>query len=467
MRAVTARRPEQAAERLADLAVRLGPCCAEAVDVLEVAARLEAEGVNDTLAVERYGHRDVFALAERLYHDSMREPGPGPAPQPVWRSTGRHHLLRGVLFGLPGLLYAAVGHTATGPRATALITASLLVAWALSEGLSFLGYVRLGALDRPGAERMLRRCLGLALLVLIPAIWGAATALGLGPGPTAFAAGQATYLLAATVVLVTGGERALFAALLPGAAVGVLQLVEVPVTGRAGAIWNELVWGGVAATVAATLLLAIVRTRRSRRAKGPWLRGTELLRSLPHAAFGLCAGGLLTFGTAVAVAGTSGTGTVMALPLSLSMGAAEWLLFRYRRRSAELLQHASSLREFARRSRRTLLGLLALYLTLLTAIADGVAWAGRATGTFVATPVPFWTSVVLGGALFTALALRSCGITAPVLACCALTLIGEAAVLVAVPRTTPDAVQLTGCAVLFVVLLGCALRQLGRATRHR
>ena len=106
MRAVTARRPEQAAERLADLAVRLGPCCAEAVDVLEVAARLEAEGVNDTLAVERYGHRDVFALAERLYHGSVPRTRPRPGTAAAWRSTGRHHLLRGVLFGLPGLLYA-------------------------------------------------------------------------------------------------------------------------------------------------------------------------------------------------------------------------------------------------------------------------------------------------------------------------------------------------------------------------
>jgi hypothetical protein len=351
----------------------------------------------------------------------------------------------------------------------ALIAFSLLVAWSASEALSFLGYIRLGARDRAGAERTLRRGLITGLLALVPGICLAGHLLGLAVGTTAFAAGQAVYLLAATVVLVTGGERALFAALMPGAAAGVVQLL----TTRAGAIWNGpawdgAIWGGVAATVAATALLAIVRTGRSKHAQGPWLRVGDLVRALPHAAFGLCAGGLLTVGTAAAMAGAGATdSTVMALPLSMSMGAAEWLLFRYRRRCSDLLSRVVTLRSFTRRARISLLLVVALYLTLLTTIADAVAWAGRATHTFDVAVRPFWTSVLLGGALFTALALRSCGITAPVLTACGLTVAAEAAVLVAIPSLPPDTVQLVACGLLFAVLLLRAHVSLGCATRHR
>ncbi|WP_260461869.1 hypothetical protein [Streptomyces lateritius] len=55
--------------------------CARAVDPLEIAAGLEAEGFTDRTAA-RFRHRDVFALAEELYARVPRgaEPGPPPAP---------------------------------------------------------------------------------------------------------------------------------------------------------------------------------------------------------------------------------------------------------------------------------------------------------------------------------------------------------------------------------------------------
>lgn len=55
--------------------------CARAVDPLEIAAGLEAEGFTDRTAA-RFRHRDVFSLAEELYARAPRggEPAPPPAP---------------------------------------------------------------------------------------------------------------------------------------------------------------------------------------------------------------------------------------------------------------------------------------------------------------------------------------------------------------------------------------------------
>jgi hypothetical protein len=162
---------------------------------------------------------------------------------------------------------------------------------------------------------------------------------------------------------------------------------------------------------------------------------------------------------------------VTALPLSLSMGVAEWLLYRYRHRTAELARGSAGLTGFSWRARRALLGSVAGYLSVLAAIADLVSWSGQATGAFTVTPGLFWTAVALGGALFVALALRCCGVTGVVLAACSLAFCGELAAVVAAPllgrRPDAELVQLVACAGLFAVLLPYAVVVLGRATRHR
>ncbi len=111
------------------------------------------------------------------------------------------------------------------------------------------------------------------------------------------------------------------------------------------------------------------------------------------------------------------------------------------------------------------------YLVVLALIADVLAWVGHATGGFAVTPRLFWTAVALGGALFVALGLRSCGVTRVVLASCAATLLGEAAFWWGSDwRGQPVdvvSVQLVACAALFAVLLTYAVVVLGRATRHR
>jgi hypothetical protein len=458
-------------EQLAALLDRTEALSAGAVDTFEIAAGLEAEGINDAAAVAMYGKPDVFALAEELYRRVPRRASVVEAAPNPWRSRAVHHLLRGVLLGLPGLCYVAASRSLAAPGAVAAIVLSLLLSWGASEALSYLGYVRLGRGDKTGAARVLLGGLGVALAVVLPATVFAGWAFGAGPVGVAFAVGQAGYLLAATVVLVSGAERWLLAALVPSVAGSGYYLVA-----GAAAPLPPTVWAAGATTALATLGVAVALTAR----RGPAGRGVsrrDLLAAVPHAAFGLLAGGLLTFTTVAALIGPAGgrgpglAGAVVTLPLSLSMGVAELLLFRYRRHTYTLLLGSVRLARFAGRARLALAGVVVGYLAVLALIADALAWVGHVTGGFTVTPPLFWTAVALGGALFVALALRSCGVTGPVLGACAATLAAEAALWWGGPAlgrpVDIETVQLVACAVLFGVLLAYAAVVLGRATRHR
>lgn len=63
------------ADPVMSLAVRMRPTCRRAIDVDEVAAVLEASGINDGVATREYGHTSVFALAAAvLEHTPPRDP---------------------------------------------------------------------------------------------------------------------------------------------------------------------------------------------------------------------------------------------------------------------------------------------------------------------------------------------------------------------------------------------------------
>jgi hypothetical protein len=466
------------AQNLAALAEQMHPRCASAVDSLEIAAQLEADGINDSVAAARYGHRDVFTLAERLFRRSTLDPGDPPEVAEVWRSNAAHHVLRGALFGLPGLLYLVASHDVTGgPATTGTIVLSLLTAWAASEALSYLGYLRIGRGDRPGTVRILRRGMLAVLAVLLPLIGTAAWALHIGLAPAAFALAQAVYLVAATVVLVTGGEWWLLIALTPGVTAATAYLTRGAIGGTGpGELTGPVpawVWAASASAVAATAILALVRTYGGRHAKGRTATRRDLSGAVPHAIFGLVVGALLTFGTITAILGVApaaGSTTLIALPLSLSMGIAEYLLFAYRRRAHGLLQRTRSLRAFRIRSRLYLLAATGTYLVLLAAIAGLLGGIAVRMG-FDVNPRLFFSALALGGALFAALALRSCGITVPVIAVAVTALAAQGSVLVAASwfgyPVTADLAQLAASAVLAITLLIHACRALGRATRHR
>ncbi|MFB7510571.1 hypothetical protein, partial [Streptomyces broussonetiae] len=299
-------RTREAVSRLAaDLADRVGP----AVHPYEVAALLEAEGLTADQIKEGYGHPDLFSLAAALYDQVPRTfPEPARAADP-WRPDHLRCLLRGVLFALPGLAYlitAPLWHP--GRHAAAPIVAGL-VSWAWGQALGHRAYVRMATGRREAARTLLAGApLGAAL-----ATAGAVPFAGGGPA-LLMAAAQSLYLAAAGVLLVLARERQLLAALTP------------LVAGAALLPW----WEPGPALRTALPLLALLATLAvtAHALRGAFAAtaadGTppRLSASLPYGLFGLAAGVL------VLLEGRQEPYAVIVL--TVSMGPAEWLLYRYR-----------------------------------------------------------------------------------------------------------------------------------------
>lgn len=226
-----------AADPMDELARRLDVFIAAAVHPDEIAAILESDGMTDEYIRLTYGRHDSFALAEELYARVPRSfPEPEGAPDPLKVSLTAC-LLRGVIFALPGLAYLLGAPLLEGPQdrlglpaGTLTLLAGALIGWVWDQTLSHRAYSWLGLGDRAAAGR--------TLLAGAPAgaLLGTAAALAVPGGPPfsyAFAAGQALYVGAATVLLVLGRERMLIAALAPMAAGAVLSLfVDLPVPVR-------------------------------------------------------------------------------------------------------------------------------------------------------------------------------------------------------------------------------------------
>jgi hypothetical protein len=447
------------AHELADLLKRLRPVAATAVDPLEIAATLEADGINDAIA-QRLGHPDVFSLAAYLFTKVGRAPVPAPVAGDPWRSRASHHLFRGALFGLPGLCYVAAAHALSGTRALAVVVLSLLLAWTASEFLAYVGYHWIGRRDRKNAARILQLGFAAAVAVIVPVVLLTGWLIGAGSVGTGFAVGQAFYLLAATLALTMGAEKWLLGALLPliaGSAHALLASAEP----------GAELWRTAAVSVALTTLVALIVTTTRRSSTGTLLSRTMIRTGLGQAAFGLLAGALLTFATLWAVAGPGGGAaviTVVALPLSLTMGIAELMLYRYRRYGFRQLNRSVDLAAFARGARQMFALSVAGYLGVLALSAFGLSLLLSYTGTGSMSVWALATAVVLGGALFAGLVLRSFGDVRVMLLACAAALVAEAVLSAAGLGVEP--VQLGVCAVLCAGLVGRGLAVLGRASVH-
>jgi hypothetical protein len=460
-----------------------------AVDTLEIVAGLEADGLNDEGAA-RYGYPDVFALAEDLSERTRRRPPPTPPAANPWRAQVWRHLLRGLLFGLPGLCYAIATPVLTRSGTGYLLILSLLLSWSASQGVAYLAYLRIGLGDPAAGARALRSGLVAGVLVITPVIVVAGAVLDVGPKSTSLAVGQCWYLLAATAALVGGAEPWLLAALLPGAGASVLQLAV-------GGPVHPAVWFAWTVTIAATAAIAVVHTRAERRPARTarrWWRSAarDVAAALPYALFGLLAGGLLTFGTVstlMKLSQPSRATTVAVLALSLSMGPAEWILFSYRRRVHGLLVTRTRMTAFAWSARGVLMTVVALYAAALVALVVVIVAAAAAIGgpggggsrdagwpagvltdtaAAPATPWVVGANLGLGCAFFVALLLQSCGRIRPVVVACAGVLAAEAvAAVVMGPGPAQLTTQFAASAGLCTVLLIYALVVLGRATSFR
>ncbi|MFG2616860.1 hypothetical protein ACGFXC_04495 [Streptomyces sp. NPDC048507] len=413
----------------AEMADRVGP----SVHPYEVAALLEADGLSADTIRRSYGHPDIFSLAAALYERVPRvfpEPPRGVDP---WRPDHLRCLLRGVLFALPALAYlltAPLWHP--GEHAAGIVAAGV-VSWAWGQALGHRAYLWMVMGRREAARTLLRGApLGAVLATAAAAVTTP------GPAMLGVAAAQSLYLAAAGVLLVLGRELALLAALSPlvaGAAVLPWWSPGAPL--RAG-----LVFLALAATVAVA-----GRTLRGEYA-GPAAAGEgagpRFARSLPYGLFGLAAALL------VLLAGRREPYAVIVL--TVSMGPAEWLLYRFRGLSAGALSRSATPGVFRLRSSGVLaLCLLGYALPLLPAAL--LTGAGPAT-------LP-----LLAATLWTALLLQAFGVAwTPALICLAAAGTAGAVTLLA-PHPGPSVLPLC-CAAAALCLVAATLRLLGRPAPH-
>ena len=465
------------------LCVQFAPVCESAVDPLEICCALEFEGWSDKAVRDRYGIPDVFMLAEEMFRRVPRRPAePGRLADP-WRLATVRPALHGLLYGLPTVCFPAAAGLLTGPGVVAVLVIVSLASWAISQSLAYLGYLRLGRADPVQAARLLRAGLAAGLAGVLLVLAAAGLVFPVRIAAVLFAAGLGAYMLGATVLIVLGAERLLLGAMAPGVLGGAGFLLA----GRPAALAHPA-WAALAATPLLALALAAVRATGATGVTGPGRgrhagpRGTpagqprtgrtggrlvtaaELRGALPSAGFGLVAAGLLAFPVAARMPGHASAGLLVSLPLAMSMGAAEWLLIWFRRRTQRLLRSTRELRRFATGTRLTLLAALLLYLAVtavLTAAVAAVAATARLAHPDVTVLPQVAAYLAVGGAMFTALLLQAFGSRVVPLACCAVALAAEA-----ICRGGGVAAQLVACTQLLLGLTGYAAVVLGRAVRH-
>ncbi|MFD9907048.1 hypothetical protein [Streptomyces sp. NPDC059063] len=421
-------RPDDPVDRLA---AQLADDIGAAVHPYEVAAVLESQGMTGDRIQEAYGHPDLFSLADALHERVPRShPEPDLPTEDPWKPDHLRCALRGLLFALPGTAYLLSDGIWRGTAGLHGLIAAALVSWAWSQALSHRAYVRLAA-GRHEAGR--------ALLCGAPVGVGCASAAGLavaGPSPAAvFAVGQSCYLAAASALLVLGHERLLATALLPIAAgAATLPWWQPPTALRTALPALTVLLTTAAATVA---LRTALRTPPT---PGP---APHLVRSLPYGLFGLAAGTLAT------TAGQRDPYAVVVL--TLSMGPAEWLLYRYRGLATAALRASATPTGFRLRSAGALGACGTAYLASLAPAAPLLD----------TTPAELLT---LGAVLWTALLLQAFGVAWPSAAACL-----AAATATLLPRLSPlpeAMAQPAACTTAALALCGTAVHHLGRPTAH-
>ncbi|MEV0381984.1 hypothetical protein [Nonomuraea sp. NPDC050643] len=239
-----------------DLIRPLGSGIFRAVEPLQVAAILESQGLNDKIAREKYGHDDVFSLAEAAYShiSTMTTPRP-PSGTVLRRARPLAQMLHGLLYGLPAaLLPAASGLVGTQWLMPGLVLTTG-IGWVLGSVAAQTAYSLAGRGFPRTAGRALRT--GLVLGVLAAMVMASVIAI-VRSGPVALVAlcvMQMAFQIASGILLFYRRETWLGAMMMPAVVAGIAYIAI-------GESWVGLlaVCIGVvciAGTVGAALLLTL------------------------------------------------------------------------------------------------------------------------------------------------------------------------------------------------------------------
>jgi hypothetical protein len=384
--------PGQRHQQASDLVER--PGSAPPVDAYEVAAALEASGISDRTAMERYGRPDVFALGADLLPSLRMQAVSHTRVVRAARVAVVPTLQRGLVFVLPALLTGSAMGGRTAQLDVVLLLAAVAYGWAASQGVAYAGYALTSAGSLPEARRLMR---DLAVLALIPALVGAGLVWWQLPAAgyvLAVAVSQIAYVLGSTIGVVLRRPGVMLVALLPGLLVALPDMLFS---------WppRPVVLAGISVSVVATVTAALWMCRGGRMPGRP-VRRAILSDSRLYAAYGACLALLLTLGLVDGlVAPTPGLGLTLT-PLVGGVVVAEWQLERYRSRSGLILQTTTSAVAFAQLIRGALLKCAAGYLLVLVTLTFALALTSDLTTIVV---LRFAATILLGWAFLAALLL--------------------------------------------------------------
>ncbi|GAA4060993.1 hypothetical protein [Nonomuraea soli] len=366
-----------------ELADQLRPKLVHAVEPLQVAAALESEGLNDKIARDRYGHTDVFSLAEEVYARLAREARPPVEPAPR-RPRMLAQLSHGLLYGMPGALL---------PATSALVGAQwLMPGLVLTTGAGWIlgGCMARMVYGKPDSAWT---------VVVYGLVAGAVAALAIGllvQGPPALLAlcvVQITFQLCSGMLLIHHQEALLAVLMGPGVVAGVTYLViGTPFAAIVAVVVGTLCIAGVTGA-------ALVLTSRQR---APLAVPRGLLLGLVHslltALFLLQAEARYVVGRPdIAIAGAG---------LVLGMGVLEFRAHCFETDVRSVIRQVCYPAEFTRHGHRLLLAGLGICLAVLTVLSAPplLLVSITAEGAVMAL-----AHVVLGGAYFLAFLLANQG----------------------------------------------------------
>jgi len=361
-----------------DLEVQMAPICRSSVDTGEVAAHLEAAGVNDRIAARDYGVTSVFSLAARLRADIAGYPTAGYAPStahavaaPAETPSGGEAiaatLLRSALYLTPAIVAVGAAHHLVGLPAAAG-PGALIFGWASAQALAYLGYRGLASGGPAAAARVL------ALGFAVAATGWAALMVGLGvtePLAHAVAAGQLALFAATAVALVTATEKRVLAA-----AAGV-WIATAAVLAGAG-LW----------VVGAAIVVLLLVAYGPATVPGGWFRPRprEALAALVYGAVG--AGQAVLFASVVLAGDDLMRVPAAAVPLLVGVPLAELVLVWHQRRVAATRAVLTDRWQYPGRLTRVSLATLAvLAVPVVAGAALTAASAGRLAAVVLLTAV--------------------------------------------------------------------------------
>lgn len=449
------------------LSRRLNGVCTHAVSPLELAAALEAQGINDAISREKYGCDDVFALAAELYTRVPLRISAHAVRQRSLQSTATS-IARGALFALPGMFFLLVAPMFRSPIAAVAILIAVTAGWGLSQVLAILGHTLMGRGDRSAAGKVL----GLTLIAGLAAM-SAASILVLVAGAdsdlVSVCCTQILYVMAATVLLLFRRDLWLWLCLAPGAVLSAAYLVGNPL-GMAREVAITGVVLSMMATFGAALCAADVEYLKGARADAR-LGRADASTAAQYGVYGMLVAVCLAAPLMrEALEHRPGTGLigVAALPLVLSMGVAEWQQVRYSQLRFRAKMSAHDIESFAVAARKGLISSSGVHfaallgLTVITATLMGLVGA-------LTTPTEILLAAyfLLGVALYASVLLLGWGRIATLMPLFIAAAVVMWALLFAVPGVNEQLIAYaTVSAALMATLFMLAFREVNNLTNH-